>query len=131
MMISGTRKQILIVEDEENLRKLLALRLERTGFTVHGEGTGAGGLRYAAEGHPDLIILDVRLPDLTGYEICAVLRKLFHSSRIPIVMLTGLDQPVDQLRGFAHGADAYVTKPFDFAELQKTIEFLLSEAIVE
>ena len=130
-MSSETRKRILVVEDQENLRKLLTSYLERVGFSAHGEGTGAGGLRYAAEGHPDLVILDVRLPDLTGYEICAVLRKLFHSSRMPIVMLTGLDQPVDQLRGFAHGADAYLTKPFEFAELQKTIAFLLTEAMAE
>lgn len=121
------RKRILVIEDDEAMAKAVKVRLESAGYTVHTEGCAAVALSYAAEHRPNLIILDLRLPDLGGYEVCRRLRQMFDPWIPPILMLTGMDQPVDQLRGFAHGADAYLTKPCDSAELTKTVAVLLGE----
>lgn len=122
------RQQILIVEDEEPLAVLLKMRLELMGYDVHTEGAGNAALHYAAEHPIDLAILDVNLPDLNGYEVCRALRKFSNPWVLPILMLTVRDKPIDQLRGFAHGADAYLTKPFTTAELCDTVKLLTGEA---
>ena len=119
--------RILIVEDEQSIATLLTRCLEMEGFDVHAETTGESALSYAAQHRPDLVILDLRLPDLHGYEVCKALRALYHSWTLPIVMLTGMDTPVDRLRGYAYGADAYLTKPFEPPALLPTITFLLSK----
>ncbi|MBI4342724.1 MAG: response regulator [Candidatus Omnitrophica bacterium] len=121
-------KQILIVEDEEGLARTVKARLETIGYEVQVETEGKPGIRYAAEHRVDLVILDVNLPDINGYEVARELRKLYHPWTLPILMLTVKDKPVDQLRGFAHGADAYITKPFDSAELFQTVALLTGEA---
>ena len=127
MMEHETRKRILVIEDDEAMAKAVQRRLESVGYTVHAEGSGAMALRDAEQHRPDLIILDLLLPDLGGYEVCRKLRQLFNPWVPPILMLTGMDQPVDQLRGFAYGADAYLTKPCAQAELTKTVAVLLGE----
>ncbi len=122
-----TSRRILIVEDDEPLAHLLKLRLEGEGFAVQTETSGRAALTYAA-GHPmDLVILDLKLPDLSGYDVAKQLRRTYQPWVLPVLMLTGMDKPVDQLRGFAHGADAYITKPFEPDELVKTITLLLGE----
>ena len=126
-MAERRQERILVVDDDEAVARILRLRLESVGYHVHTEGGGATALLYAAEHPVDLVILDLRLPDINGYEVCRRLRQLFHSWSLPILMLTGLDQPVDQLRGFAHGADAYLTKPCEPSELLKTVALLLGE----
>ena len=123
------RRHILIIEDEEALTRLLAWHLESAGFQVTTARTGKAALTWAAEHQPDLVVLDLRLPDLHGYEVCRELRKLFHPWAVPILMLTGMDKPIDQLRGFAHGADAYLTKPYEPAEVLKTIGQLLGNPV--
>ena len=122
-----TRKQILVVEDEEKIARLLTEHLESVGYEVHAETHGHTALAYAAEHQPDLTILDLRLPDISGYEVCKELRKLYHPWIVPILMVTALDKPVDQLRGFACGGDAYLTKPFELTELLDTVSLLLGE----
>ena len=122
--MESQRKQILVVDDDVMVAKMLKMRLEQAGFEVHVEHTGAGALQYASEQRPALVILDLRLPDIHGYQVCALLRKFFHSDCMPVVMLTGMEQPVDQLRGYAHGADAYLTKPCEADELLGTISEL-------
>ena len=122
-----TRKRILVIEDDEAMAKAVKVRLESVGYTVHTEGCAAMALSYAAEHRPDLIILDLLLPDLGGYEVCKKLRQLFDPWIPPILMFTGMNQPADQLRGFAYGADAYLTKPCDSTELTKTVAVLLGE----
>ena len=117
----------MVIEDDEAMAKAVKRRLESVGYTVHPEGAAAMALSYAAEHRPDLVILDLRLPDLGGYEVCRRLRQLFDPWIPPILMVTGMDQPVDQLRGFAYGADAYLTKPCAQAELTKTVAVLLGE----
>ena len=126
-METEPRERILIVEDDEDVGKVLRLRLGREGYETHVEGTGKGALSYAADCRPDLVVLDVRLPDMSGLQVAKQLRKLSLPWELPILMLTGLDQPVDKLYGFAFGADAYLTKPYDPAELLKTVKALLGE----
>ena len=119
------KKRILVVEDEEDMADLVTARLESNGFEVHAAASGKTALTYAAEHRPDLVILDLQLPDIHGYQVCQELRRIYHPWDVPILMLTVMSQPVDQLRGFAHGAEAYLTKPFDPPELLKTVKLLL------
>ena len=120
-------EQILIVEDDRDMAEVLKTRLRSVGFGVHAENRGREALSYASEHQPDLVILDLKLPDMSGYEVCKTLRKLYDTWSPPILMLTGMSEPIDQLRGFAYGADAYLTKPYEPTELVKTISFLLRE----
>ncbi len=128
-MADAHRKQILIVEDNWDQARVLQLELEAVGYATMTLRSGNAALSFAAEHQPDLVILDVRLPDIGGYEVCKRLRRLFHRWDVPILMLTGMDKPMDQLRGFAHGADAYLTKPYEYAELLKTVALLLGETV--
>ena len=120
-------KHILVVEDDEALAQHLKRRLEAEQFVVEIVHAGTQALSYAAEHRPDLVILDVKLPDLNGYEVCRELHKLYHPWVVPILMLTAMDKPIDQLRGFAHGADAYLTKPYEAVEFLQTIRLLLGQ----
>ncbi len=125
MGAQGRRKRILVIEDNGALSKMLDRWLTFNGFDVRIEATGQAALSCAVDYKPDLVILDLRLPDISGYDVCHGLRQQFSPWELPIVMLTGMDRPVDQLRGFAHGADAYLIKPFDTAELVKILAILL------
>ncbi len=132
MAVMTQQNRILVVEDDEDTALLLRKRLEAAGFDdVQTVASGSTALSWAAEHQPSLVILDVGLPDLNGYQVCQELRKLYNPWFLPILMLTGRDKPVDQLRGFAHGADAYLTKPYSSPELLKTIEFLLGSELNE
>lgn len=126
--MASAQDRILVVEDDEKIAHLLTQALEQQGHAVHAVSSGALALNDVARERPNLVILDLKLPDINGYQVCHVLRKLYHPSVVPVLMLTGMDQPIDQLRGFAHGADAYMTKPFVLAELLKTVSTLLGEA---
>ena len=101
--------RILVVEDEPALRSYLVPLLEREGFAADAVASGAQALAQVLERPPDLLLLDVNLPDLSGIEVCRRVREL--PGYVPVVMLTGLDGPGDELRGFAARADDYVTKP--------------------
>ncbi len=118
-------KRILIVEDEAALARLVEWQLRAAGFESRAVATGQAALATAQEHWPDLVVLDLRLPDMSGYDVCRQLRSLASPWELPILMLTALDQPIDQLRGFAFGADAYITKPFDSTDLIKTACLLL------
>ena len=120
-------KRIMIVEDDEPLAHLIKMSLEAEGFEVEVQTDGVPALRYAADHPLDLVILDLKLPDISGFDVAKQLRRLYHPWVLPLLMLTGLDKPADQLRGFAHGADAYLTKPYEPDELLKTINLLLGE----
>lgn len=101
--------RILVVEDESSLLSYLLPLLRREGFEVSSTGSGTEALALTADDPPDLVLLDVGLPDLSGLEVCRELRR--RPGYLPIVMLTGLDSPADELAGFAVRADDYVTKP--------------------
>lgn len=128
-MTPDLRHHILVIEDDATTAETLKKRLETAGFQVSAVESGKAAMNWAFRQIPDLVILDLRLPDMSGYEVCRHLRKLYNSWTLPILMLTGMNEPVDQLRGFAHGADAYLTKPYDPAELIKTVSVLLGEPL--
>ena len=123
------RKRILIVEDEETLARYLKRHLESQGFEVHTETHGAKALLYAAEYRPDLAILDLMLPDMSGYDVCRELRRLYRPWKIPILMLTAMAEPIDKARGFGSGSDAYLTKPCDREEVSRAVVALLEDEL--
>lgn len=118
----GIKKTILIIEDEPSILDILAYALRKEGYCVHGASTGREGLRLFDGVAPDLIILDLMLPDMTGFDIC---KKLTASSNIPILMLTARDDIVDKVLGLELGADDYMTKPFDVREVIARVKALL------
>jgi len=128
-MTQETRKRILILEDDEDIGRSLKRHLEAQGFEVHHETLGEKAILYAAEHHPDLAILDLRLPDISGYEVCRQIRRLYRPWTIPVVMLTGMARPIDKVRGFGSGSDVYLTKPCDLTELSRTVAALLDESL--
>jgi DNA-binding response OmpR family regulator len=128
-MTHGKRKRILILEDDEDIGRAIKVHLEAQGFEVHHETLGEKAILYAAEHHPDLAILDLRLPDISGYEVCRELRRLYRPWTIPVVMLTGMARPLDKVKGFGSGSDAYLTKPCDLRELSRTVKALLDETL--
>jgi two-component system, OmpR family, alkaline phosphatase synthesis response regulator PhoP len=115
--------RILLVEDEEALAEGLRVNLERKHYHVDVAGDGRTGLAHAHERRYDLILLDIRLPEIDGFEVCQRLRQ--DGNFTPILMLTARNQPDDVVYGLKLGADDYVTKPFDLAELLARIEGLL------
>jgi PleD family two-component response regulator len=120
--------RILIVEDEPALRELVAVALEREGFRVRQAADGQEGLRLARAEGADVILLDVMLPKLNGFEVCQRLRQDPSTALIPVVMLTALGELKDRLTGFKLGADEYLCKPFDVAELVARVERLRRRA---
>jgi DNA-binding response OmpR family regulator len=126
MTVIQHQGRILVVEDDADLALLVAARLKAAGYEVHTEYSGACALGYAAEHQPNLVVLDVRLPDLGGYEVCEELRKLTHCGDVPVVMFSVMDETIDRERGFEHGADAYLPKSCAPSQLLNTIDQLLS-----
>jgi len=121
-MAPTVAKRILVVEDEDAIRETLRYNLAREGYHVLEAATGPDALNVARTGRPDLILLDVMLPGLSGLEVCRVLRQ---ESSTPILMLTAKGTEVDKVVGLQLGADDYVTKPFSFNELLARVTALL------
>ncbi len=119
-------KRILVVEDEPGLRLTLCDRLRAEGYAVEHAAEGQAGLVLALNGEFDLIILDVLLPDIGGFDICRRVRQRGVPS--PILLLSARGEVVDKVAGLQFGADDYVSKPFEFAELLARIEALLRRA---
>ncbi|MFI6349214.1 response regulator transcription factor [Streptomyces sp. NPDC050560] len=115
--------RLLIVEDERRLARSLALGLGAEGYVVDVVHDGAEGLRRATEGDHDLVILDIMLPGLNGYRVCAALRAAGY--RTPILMLTAKDGEYDEAEGLDTGADDYLTKPFSYVVLRARVRALL------
>jgi DNA-binding response OmpR family regulator len=106
--------KILVVEDEPTLRDALAYNLSRQGYTVETTGNGIKAVEIARAINPDLIILDIMLPGLDGFEVCRLVRQ---EMNLPIIMLTARDDEIDRVLGLEIGADDYLTKPFSMREL--------------
>jgi two-component system alkaline phosphatase synthesis response regulator PhoP len=115
--------RVLVVEDDEAMAVALRDGFTYEGYEVAVARDGEVGLRLAREETPDLMILDVMLPKMTGLEICKILRG--EGSRLPIIMLTARGQEIDKVLGLKLGADDYVTKPFSFMELMARVEAVL------
>ncbi len=108
-------RKILVIEDEPDIVRGLTDALEFEGFEVQSRGTGVDGLDAAMEWDPDLVLLDLMLPDDNGYRVCETMRS--RNPVVPIIILTAKAQEADKVRGLEAGADDYVTKPFSIAEL--------------
>jgi len=114
--------KILVVEDEITLQETLAYNLKRQGYTVETAGDGTTALDIARRIHPDLIVLDVMLPGIDGFEVCRILRQEMNT---PVLMLTARDDEIDRVVGLEVGADDYMTKPFSMRELMARIKAML------
>jgi two-component system phosphate regulon response regulator PhoB len=119
------REKVLVVEDERSLVEVLQYNLEKEGYEVIVASDGREGLRKAQTVLPDLILLDLMLPQMNGLDVCKELRASSRTARIPILMLTAKAEETDQVVGFAVGADDYVTKPFSVKVLLQRIKVLL------
>ena len=117
--------RVLIVEDDEGIREMLKYNLSTAGFSVQEASDGAAGLRTARTSRPDLILLDLMLPGMSGFDFCRALRK---SSRVPIIMLTAKDAEIDMIVGLELGADDYITKPFSIREVLARVNAVLRRA---
>jgi DNA-binding response OmpR family regulator len=123
MAPTGTRpKRILIIEDEDTIRQTLRYNLIKEGFRVSEARSGSEALREARKLRPDLVILDLMLPELSGLEVCRILRQ---ESTVPILILTAKTSELDKVVGLRVGADDYVTKPFSLNELLARVTALL------
>ena len=122
------KQRILLVDDEPSIVKMVGKRLEIEGFDVLVAVDGQEGLAKAQAEHPDLIILDLMLPKLNGYEICTMLKQDTRYQKIPIVLFTAKAQEKDEKLGIECGANAYVRKPFRAQELLEKIRSLLAPA---
>ena len=114
--------KILVVDDEELLVKGIRFNLQNEGYEVITGSNGVEAVEHAKENAPDLIILDVMMPEMDGMTACAKIREF---SNVPIILLTAKTDDMDKLMGFEHGADDYVTKPFNILELKARVRALL------
>ncbi len=120
------QKKILIVEDEESLLKLESILLTTKGYLVQGATTGLAALEAISREAPDLILLDIMLPEMDGFEVCTRIKNNVETNHIPVILLTARKNPEDMARGKEVGAEEYITKPFKSAMVMATIEKLLS-----
>ena len=118
-------KMILTIEDERSIQNVIKAFLEDAGYTVILAGDGLEGVEQFRLHKPDLVLLDLMLPKIDGFAVCEILRK---ESRVPIIMLTALDDDDSQLKGFDALADDYITKPFSMPVVMKRIEAVLRRA---
>ncbi len=117
--------RVLVVEDEPDIRDLLAFHLEREGYLVTRASTGSEGLRQARATPPDLVILDLMLPEIDGLEVCRRLRADAGTAALPVIMLTAKGDEVDRVVGLEIGADDYIVKPFSPKELLARVRAVL------
>uniref|UniRef100_UPI00118025D8 response regulator n=1 Tax=Nitrospira cf. moscoviensis SBR1015 TaxID=96242 RepID=UPI00118025D8 len=111
-MGNSTRKKILVVEDEPEIAQLVTHYLEKEGFRTITALNGVEAIKKAKEDKPDLVVLDLMLPELDGLEVCKRLRSIANTAMLPILMLTAKAEEADTIVGLELGADDYVTKPF-------------------
>jgi DNA-binding response OmpR family regulator len=126
--VTAQAQTVLVVEDESSIASFVALYLKNAGYAVRTVATGRDALAEAESQRPDLIILDLMLPDVDGIEVC---RRIRQRSDVPILMLTARDEDVDKIIGLEVGADDYLTKPFNPRELVARIKSVLRRATPE
>ena len=122
-------KKIAVIEDNKTNIKLIRYQLEMEDFDVHIEETGAAGLKMIKNQKPDMVILDIGLPDIDGFELCKTLRQDKVTKDYPIIMLTAKGEDRDKIEGLKLGADDYITKPYNADELILRIKNLLTRSI--
>ena len=121
-MNEATRPKVLIVEDEDSIRETMRFALEQSRYECLLARDGAEALAVARAAVPDLILLDIMLPKLNGYQVCRLLKRDSRFSAIPIVMVTARTQERDYAQGKESGADDYITKPFELPDILQVVE---------
>ena len=121
-------KKIVVIEDNKTNIKLIRYQLEAAGFEINVEETGNAGLKTIRNKKPDMIILDIGLPDIDGFEVCKTLRNDATTKDYPIIMLTAKGDDRDKIEGLSLGADDYITKPYNAEELILRINNLLTRS---
>ena len=121
-----SKKKILIVEDEESLLKLESILLTSRGYEVKGVADGQAALDVVFSMKPDLVLLDIMLPEIDGFEVCRQIKTNEATKHIPVIMLTAKKSREDMARGEQVGADWYITKPFKSAMVIETIQRFIS-----
>ena len=119
------KETILVVDDEKDILDLVSYNLEEEGFVIVKASDGLSALKLTEKKHPDLIILDLMLPKLSGIEVCKILKNNGKTANTPIIMLTAKTEEIDRVLGFELGADDYVTKPFSPRELVLRVKAVL------
>ncbi|HEY4712555.1 MAG TPA: response regulator [Dehalococcoidia bacterium] len=122
-------KKVLIIEDDPSFSRAVCHIVEKEGYSVITASNGITGLRMAKEDKPDLLILDVMLPGVDGFEICSRLRNEPQTTKLPIIMLSAKGQEADKTTGLKVGADVYLTKPVDRAVLLEKLTSLLAKEL--
>lgn len=122
------KKLILVVDDEKAIGDILKINLEKEGYGVLIAADGEEGLSLALDRNPDLVLLDVMLPKMDGFEVC---KKIRQKSEVPVVMLTARSEEIDKILGLELGADDYVTKPFSVRELMARVKANLRRTVVQ
>lgn len=130
-MVKMPDAQILVVDDEPDILSVLVYHLSREGYRVTTAVNGQGALTAAAAERPDLIILDLMLPGMDGYEVLQRLRNSDRTAAIPVILLTARREEEERVKGFEVGADDYITKPFSARELTLRVEALLRRSKAE
>lgn len=119
------KEKILIIEDDPDIVEMITYNLEKEGFNVVSSSNGEDAIDLLRIEHPNLVILDLMLPGLDGFEVCSSIRNTPETSHIPVIMLTAKSREIDKIAGFEIGADDYVTKPFSPKELIARIRAVL------
>ena len=122
-----TQKKILIMEDEPDALMMLSMALKSAGYVVFGAPDGEEGLKIFREEKPDLVILDVVMPKMDGWEVLQRIKAGLKSKRVPVIMLTGKSEDEDKVKGYDHGADFYVTKPYNIQKLLPIIRDFIAK----
>jgi DNA-binding response OmpR family regulator len=121
--------QLLVIEDDLDIRDLVTFKLEQIGYEVRTATDGLAGLDLAAEVTPDLVVLDIMMPRMSGFEVCRELRARDTTARTPIIILTAKAQEADVERGFALGATDYIVKPFSPREFVSRVRAALARDV--
>ena len=120
------KKKILVVDDEPDFVEFLSIRLKSSGYDVISASDGESGLKKAQKEKPDLIILDILMPKINGFELCKRLKENEFTKDMPVIMLTALAREQDLSKGLKEGADCFITKPFNSADLLYEIKTALT-----
>jgi len=129
-MVPGYKAKILVVDDEIGVLKAISTTLKKEGFEVESAKTGQIGIDIAEKSIPDLILLDLRLPDMDGYDVCQLLKKGKKTASIPIIMVTTRAQDTEKVVGLQIGADDYITKPYNPLELVARVRAMLRRGAI-
>lgn len=126
--MSDAAKSILVVEDEDNIALALEHLMRREGYRLSRVASGADAMPTITREHPDLVLLDVMLPEVSGYEICQAVRLDPALRAVKILMMTARGNQMERRKGLALGADGFISKPFDVADLKAEVKRLLESA---